>query len=69
MPVEARSIGRVAVTYTENEGKTNERSCKGMCKGPEVGGRERLVGKYEKQSITQYAHQLGSVNSGPCMPC
>ena len=36
-----RYEGRVAVNYTKNKEKTIPRKFKGMCKGPEVGGRER----------------------------
>lgn len=51
MTVELRSERRVAVKYTKNKGKTIPKS---MCKGPEVGGREKTVSQEGEQKTKQH---------------
>lgn len=53
MTDELRFEGKVTVNYIKDKEKTIQRRFKGMCKGPEMGGRKRPVGReYKNKSST-----------------
>lgn len=57
MTVELTPGGKVAVNYIKKEDKTIQRSCKGMCKGPEVGRKGRKASCERVQKAKQ--HTMG----------